>query len=623
MSGVVSSAHPDAAALRSATALEEALQRGGLARRAEHTRRCAAVLKQLEALSVEWVRRVALAEGLSEPQAAAAGARVIALGSHALDAAIPGADVDALVVVPYFVKREKFFEDGGMGGLLRALEGVRALNPVPGAFVPVIKFSMRVAPDGAADAAAAPALNPAVSVDLLLARTKLPQIARGPAAPSADELVLRCIEAADLTSLNGPRVAAAILRLVPNEAAFRQTLLTIKLWAARRFLNSYTMGFPGGVAWALLAARVCQFYPNAAPSTLVARFFSTWHIWKFSTAPVLVDDAAATTELPAHLSAEAASTHYDPRAHARDRAYAMGVGTPCYPRLCATNSVGPGTLAVLRRELGRAAALAQQGEASGAADRWAPLFAPLPFFGEYRRFVAVDVGADDGTQLLHWHGWVQSRVRKLVSALERSGTLSRVHPLPHALRLPPPPPPAAAAPSCHCTFLVGLAFAKPAAPAAAAAAPKTIDLRAAATEFLAAVRDWEEKPRLCPSAHVAVRSIGRDELPAECGDDARVLAAIDALKYDPGGEEEAAAEEEANGETVTNLGLDEAEALSTDDEEGGEGEGEEEEEANGDAPAAADGGERKKRGRRGRGGDARRGKPWVRAKKAKAAASGS
>ena len=49
MSGVVSSAHPDAAALRSATALEEALQRGGLARRAEHTRRCAAVLKQLEA----------------------------------------------------------------------------------------------------------------------------------------------------------------------------------------------------------------------------------------------------------------------------------------------------------------------------------------------------------------------------------------------------------------------------------------------------------------------------------------------------------------------------------------------------------------------------------------------
>ena len=29
--------------------------------------------------------------------------------------------------------------------------------------------------------------------------------ARGPAAPSADELVLRCIEAADLTSLNGPR----------------------------------------------------------------------------------------------------------------------------------------------------------------------------------------------------------------------------------------------------------------------------------------------------------------------------------------------------------------------------------------------------------------------------------
>ena len=44
----------------------------------------------------------------------------------------------------------------------------------------------------------------------------------------------------------------------------------------RSGLNQHQVGFPGGVAWAMLTARVCQLYPNAAPSTLLAKFFTTW-----------------------------------------------------------------------------------------------------------------------------------------------------------------------------------------------------------------------------------------------------------------------------------------------------------------------------------------------------------
>lgn len=44
-------------------------------------------------------------------------------------------------------------------------------------------------------------------------------------------------------------------------------------------IYSNALGYLGGVSWAMLVARVCQFYPNAAPSTLVDRFFFVYSEW--------------------------------------------------------------------------------------------------------------------------------------------------------------------------------------------------------------------------------------------------------------------------------------------------------------------------------------------------------
>ncbi len=42
------------------------------------------------------------------------------------------------------------------------------------------------------------------------------------------------------------------------------------------------LGYLGGVSWAMLVARVCQLYPNAAPSSLVQKFFLVFSKWKWS-----------------------------------------------------------------------------------------------------------------------------------------------------------------------------------------------------------------------------------------------------------------------------------------------------------------------------------------------------
>lgn len=49
-----------------------------------------------------------------------------------------------------------------------------------------------------------------------------------------------------------------------------------------RAIYSNVNGFLGGVAWALLVARICQLYPNAIAGAIVSRFFIIMYQWSGS-----------------------------------------------------------------------------------------------------------------------------------------------------------------------------------------------------------------------------------------------------------------------------------------------------------------------------------------------------
>lgn len=142
------------------------------------------------------------------------------------------------------------------------------MTPVPDAHVPIMKLEYS-----------------GISIDLIMASLQQSSIPLN--LTLEDNTLLRGLDETDLRSVNGTRVTDEILHLVPQQKTFRHALRAIKLWAQRRAVYANVMGFPGGVAWAMMVARICQLYPNATGSLVVARFFHLMKGWRWPT-PVML-----------------------------------------------------------------------------------------------------------------------------------------------------------------------------------------------------------------------------------------------------------------------------------------------------------------------------------------------
>jgi len=73
---------------------------------------------------------------------------------------------------------------------------------------------------------------------------------------------------------------------------------------AGRAIYSNVNGFLGGVAWAMLVARICQLYPNAIAGAIVSRFFIIMYQW-YVFYPLLLSLAYRIQVVAATCAAEA------------------------------------------------------------------------------------------------------------------------------------------------------------------------------------------------------------------------------------------------------------------------------------------------------------------------------
>ena len=299
-----------------------------------------------------------------------------------------------------------------------------------------------------------------------------------------------------------------------------------------RAIYSNKFGFPTGVAWAILCARICQMYPRSLPCTLLEKFFRVYDRYPWPTPVKLtaVEDPQIVAE-PPHFNDKIVYGLGGP-------GLMMPILTPAYPVMNTTYNIGQCNKRVLVAEFKRGLSLTCGLKEGGDAEAmWRDLWAPSDFFLDHKTYLQIDVMSRSLDQHVSWQGYVESQLRKFIENKQRTG----VEDLPGIQAVPYPYPikvtPAAgadAAPFCDAYFIALDAApvpAEPVKPAAAAAAaaltsaslappPPQIDLTTHVQNFITALKAW---PKFQPGMNIVIKTVKAKDLPEPVFHDERCV----------------------------------------------------------------------------------------------------
>lgn len=264
---------------------------------------------------------------------------------------------------------------------------VTSLVSVPDSFVPIIKLVLNE-----------------IEIDLIFVSIASLQVIPEKLKLN-DNKLLEGLDQGGMRAITGPRVTDEILSLIPEVKAFRTALRAIKLWAQRRAIYANIVGYPGGVAWAMLVARVCQLYPKANGAMIASRFFFVMKDWNWPT-PIMLKEIETGKEKV-----------WNPKLYPADRRNIMPIITPAYPSMCATYNISKSGKTVIQRELERGYKITNaifQG-----TGQWSDLFKKHTFFTtDHKYYLSIIVSSKDQDAAKAFSGLVESKVRHLVRDLE-------------------------------------------------------------------------------------------------------------------------------------------------------------------------------------------------------------
>ncbi|KAL7490112.1 hypothetical protein ACHAW6_015874 [Cyclotella cf. meneghiniana] len=391
------------------------------------------VLMKMASLCREWVKSVARKRGWGEDMVDRAGGELFTSGSYRLGVHEPGADIDTIVVAPNICTRDDFFGSNYIPPNALASDDAASASRDPASLAERIRLHPDVTNFVPVENAAVPILTfdwEGINIDLLFARLNASTV-----PPNFDidrDSVLSGVDSATEKSLNGPRVTNLIAALVSGTKQRYQTFLTvvrlIRKWAKSRGLYSNKMGYWGGVNINIAVALTLQLYPNACPASLLRKFFLVFKSWRWPNPIMLTKPHDAELGLPVWNALQATSM----------RQVAPMI-TPAYPAMNSTLSVSRQTLQILHEEFCRGHNVVDKlykdfvkGDISKkddveSGDIWKELFQPSDFFIGYPHYLSLCIVGPSQADAQAWAGFVESRLRKLVSdMLGRSLPLSKI-----------------------------------------------------------------------------------------------------------------------------------------------------------------------------------------------------
>ncbi|XP_054805161.1 nuclear poly(A) polymerase 3 isoform X2 [Prosopis cineraria] len=322
----------------------------------EESRRKVAIQK-LKQIVLSWIKKVAQNHGLPEHKISTTSATILAYGSYGLGVHSPESDIDALCVAPFFASMsEDFFVH--LHDMLKNRPEVAEIQCVKGAKVPLMRFKF----DG-------------ISIDLPYARLKVLYVREN--VDILNPLLMRNIDGTSWKSLSGVRANKHILQLVPN----------VKL-----------LGYLGGVHLAVLAAFICQRYPNASLNALIMHFFQTFAFWPWPK-PVMVQEGMfpIVTDVMETRSL-------------------MPIQLPSSPYEYCHSNITRSTFYRIRDEFLRGCHMTW--DLFNSDFHWDSISEPFPYSKEYSLFAKIYLSSPNKDSLGDWVGWVKSRFRWLLLMLE-------------------------------------------------------------------------------------------------------------------------------------------------------------------------------------------------------------
>lgn len=385
--------------LKLTESLNESLKTSGFFESEEDSEKREIVLGKLNLMVQKFVKEVAKDKGLPISLISEVGGKIFTFGSYRLGVHSRGADIDTLCVAPQHVDRSDFFTK--FYEMLQKVPEVTELTQVPDAYVPVVNM-----------------IFSGICIDLVFARLPFSSIPED--LDLLDHNLLKNLDEKSMLSLNGSRATDEILRLVPDVLTFHAALRCIKLWAKRRGLYNNAMGYLGGVACALLTARICQLYPNASASAIITRFFKIYQQWAWPQPVYLkpIEDFPLNQKV------------WNPKLYPADRNHRMPVITPAYPSMCSTHNVTKSTLSVMTAEFARGSEMMMKIEQGICT--WKDLFARSDFFSRYRHFFQIIAVSESSENHRVWSGFVESKIRILMNKLEMEANIAVAPPFAEA-----------------------------------------------------------------------------------------------------------------------------------------------------------------------------------------------